>query len=171
MHFLHFCCCCFEGNVPTLLIGQKPLDQCEIATHWRDFFQDKSDPNQTKPNLLTYYPWQLMVSLSREIIHLIWFGLNEGHSCLGIRKLFNVSLSRIGREASDQWVMLKHFPQSTCILNSHWSLEKKQSSIIIYGRRYLVWLKWIIFITFFQTIAGVLVNSSRFIIRTDQFVN
>ena len=31
----------------------------------------------------------------------------------------------------DQWGILKHFPQSRCILISHWSREKKQSSIII----------------------------------------
>ena len=40
-----------------------------------------------------------------------------------------------------QWGILKHFPQSRCIYISHWSREKKQSSIII-------WLKWLIFIAF-----------------------
>ena len=56
-------------------------------------------------------------------------------------RLLNVLLSRIGRKASDLWGILKHFPQSRCIFISHWSREKKQSSIII-------WLKWLILIAF-----------------------
>ena len=32
---------------------------------------------------------------------------------------------------SPWWGILKHFPQSRCILISHWSREKKQSSFII----------------------------------------
>ena len=32
---------------------------------------------------------------------------------------------------SQWWGILKHFPQSRCILISHWSREKKQSSFII----------------------------------------
>ena len=46
-------------------------------------------------------------------------------------RLLNVMLSRIGREASDQWGILKYFPQSRCVFISHWSREKKQKSIVI----------------------------------------
>ena len=47
---------------------------------------------------------------------------NHAYSCFGFGKLFNVLLSRIGREAS--WGILKHFPHSSCIFISHWSSEK-----------------------------------------------
>ena len=47
---------------------------------------------------------------------------NHAYSCFGFGKLFNVLLSRIGREAS--WGILKHFPHSRCIFIFHWSSEK-----------------------------------------------
>ena len=50
---------------------------------------------------------------------------------------------------SQWWGILKHFPQSRCILISHWSREKKQSSFIIYieGTNWLGF-KWLILFTF-----------------------
>ena len=41
----------FEGNVSTFLIGQKPLNECEIATHSKPHYCDPHI-NQTKFNEL-----------------------------------------------------------------------------------------------------------------------
>ena len=46
-------------------LAKKPFHQWEIATHWRAFqIQNIVTLIKTKPNLTTYCPWQLMVSLS-----------------------------------------------------------------------------------------------------------
>ena len=41
-------------------LAEKPLDQWEIATHWRPHH---CDPHLDQPKLMTFCPWQLMVSL------------------------------------------------------------------------------------------------------------
>ena len=74
---------------------------------------------------------------------------------------------------------ISHFNQTmpTLVLDleSSLMLSREKSSRVptynFYKRRYFVCLKWMFFITFFQTIAVVLVNSSRFIKRTDQFIS
>ena len=43
----------------------------------------------------------------------------------------NNPLSLVWFKWGSWWGILKHFPQSRCILISHWSREKKQSSFII----------------------------------------
>ena len=75
---------------------------------------------------------------------------------LELESYFNVSLSRIGRKASDQRVMLKHLPRSRCILNSHSLNEKNQSSIIIYIERSRHFSSNEFFSSLILDIAGVL---------------
>ena len=70
-------------------------------------------------------------------------------------------LSRIGREASWPMRIVETFPQSICIFICHCMVERKIAEFYynMDRRLYLVfgvWLRWLIFITFFQTIAGVL---------------
>ena len=88
-------------------------------------------------------------------LHLVW--AKWGSQWWGLGKAFNVLQSPIGQMASRLMRTIETFPSQQMYL--YLSLvEKKVTEFYHYidRRRYLVWLKWLIFITFFQTIAGVL---------------
>ena len=84
---------------------------------------------------------------------------NHAYSCLGFGKLSNVFQSPIGRMASQTMRNIEKFPSKQMYL--YLSLVERKVAEFYHNidrRRYLVWLKLLIFITFFQAIAGVLVR-------------
>ena len=77
---------------------------------------------------------------------------------ISLGKLFNVLQSFIGRMAS--WPMRNIETFSSKQMYLYLSLVEKKVTEFYHNidrRRYLVWLKWLIFIAFFRTIDGVLV--------------
>ena len=96
---------------------------------------------------------------SRTLSNCLQNNPNHAYSCLGFKKLFNVLLSCIGREASWPMRNIETFPSKQMYL--YLSLAKRNEVETYHNidrRRYLVRLKWIIFITIWRELLVSLID-------------